>query len=183
MVLFLFAATSDGCFTRACRWSLAPVCPTFFMKNTFGKIKLNDGTIVSSVPENIQDVRGICLYDDVILLDASPKRKIYRKAYNWAGEHGGNVASVKTLFFILFHLDEINEIRKAIGQEPISRNLCPWSSDSLLGRGLTVFNYAVDFTDASVHTLVSQSALLDDCSTAHTICVCGEPERKGLYPG
>ena len=153
------------------------------MQNTLGKFKLNDGTIVSSVPKNIQDVRGICLYDDIVLLDISPKRKIYRKAYNWAGEHGGDIPSVKTLFFILFHLDEINEIRKDIGQEPISRKLCPWSSGSLLGRGLTVFNYAVDFTDASVHTLISQSTLLDDCSMAHTVCVCGEPERKGLYPG
>ena len=31
MVLFLFAATSDGCFTRACRWSLAPARPLYHL--------------------------------------------------------------------------------------------------------------------------------------------------------
>ena len=34
MVLFLFAAiaaTSDGCFTRACRWSLAPTRPLYHL--------------------------------------------------------------------------------------------------------------------------------------------------------
>ena len=31
MVLFLFAATSDGCFTRACRWSLAPAHPLYHL--------------------------------------------------------------------------------------------------------------------------------------------------------
>ena len=31
MVLFLFAATSDGCFTRARRWSLAPARPLYHL--------------------------------------------------------------------------------------------------------------------------------------------------------
>lgn len=145
----------------------------------FGDFLLNDGTFVSA-PTDAKKVKGIYLYDGISLIDFSPKRKTYRKACHWCWEHGGNIASVKTLYFIIFHLEEINRIRESIGCEPLPKNLLVWSCGGLHGQVYTVFNYAVDFSTAAVHTLVGECVQLDDCSTANTICVCGEPEKMSM---
>lgn len=60
-----------------------------------------DGTFVSA-PADAKEVKGIYLYDGISLIDFSPKRKMYRKACHWCWEHGGELASVKTLYFIIF---------------------------------------------------------------------------------
>lgn len=140
---------------------------------------MNDGTFVSA-PTDAKKVKGIYLYDGISLIDFSPKRKTYRKACHWCWEHGGNIASVKTLYFIIFYLEEINRIRESIGCEPLPKNLLVWSCGGLHGQVYTVFNYAVDFSTAAVHTLVGECVQLDDCSTANTICVCGEPEKMSM---
>lgn len=136
-----------------------------------------DGTFVSA-PADVKEVKGIYLCDGVSLIDFSPKRKMYRKACHWCMEHGGGIASVKTLYFIIFHLEEINRIRESIGREPLPGNLLAWSCGGLHGHGYTVLNYAVDFSTAAVHTLIGECVQLDDCSTANTVCVFGEPCEK-----
>ena len=68
----------------------------------FGDFLLYDGTFVSA-PADAKEVKGIYLYDGISLIDFSPKRKMYRKACHWCWEHGGELASVKTLYFIIFH--------------------------------------------------------------------------------
>ena len=93
----------------------------------FGDFLLNDGTFVSA-PTDAKKVKGIYLYDGISLIDFSPKRKTYRKACHWCWEHGGNIASVKTLYFIIFHLEEINRIRESIGCEPLPFTL--WSANA-----------------------------------------------------
>lgn len=76
----------------------------------FGDFLLYDGTFVSA-PADAKEVKGIYLYDGISLIDFSPKRKMYRKACHWCWEHGGELASVKTLYFIIFHFEEINRLR------------------------------------------------------------------------
>ena len=78
----------------------------------FGDFLLYDGTFVSA-PADAKEVKGIYLYDGISLIDFSPKRKMYRKACHWCWEHGGELASVKTLYFIIFHFEEINGFAQA----------------------------------------------------------------------
>ncbi len=143
----------------------------------FGDFLLYDGTFVSA-PEDVKKVKGIYLYDGISLIDFSPKRKMYRKACHWCWEHGGDLASVKTLYFIIFHLEEINRIRESIGREPLPEDMLAWSSCCLRNQSYTVLSYAVDLSTAMVHTLVGECVQLDDCSTANTVCVFGEPRDK-----
>ncbi len=139
----------------------------------FGDFLLYDGTFVST-PTDVNEVKGIYLHDGISLVDFSPKRKMYRKACHWCMEHGGSLASVKSLYFIIFHLAEINRLRETIGKEPLPENLLAWSCSSRRGMGYTILNYAVDFNSADIRTLVGECVQLDDCSTANTICVYGE---------
>ena len=143
----------------------------------FGDFLLYDGTFVSA-PEDVKKVKGIYLYDGVSLIDFSPKRKMYRKACHWCWEHGGELASVKTLYFIIFHFDDINRLRASIGRDPLPEGLLVWSSCCLRNQGYTVLSYAVDLSTAMVHTLVGECVQLDDCGTANTVCVFGEPHDK-----
>ena len=81
-----------------------------------------DGTFVSA-PADAKEVKGIYLYDGISLIDFSPKRKMYRKACHWCWEHGGELASVKTLYFIIFHFEEINRLRAGIGRDPLPEDM------------------------------------------------------------
>lgn len=140
----------------------------------FGDFLLSNGIYVSQ-PADAKDVKGIYLFDGISLIDFSPKRKMYRKAHFWCGEHGGGLASVKTLYFIIFHLEEINRIRESIGRDPLPKELFAWSSCNIHGQAYTVLNYAVDFKSGAIHTLIGECTQLDECSTANTVCVFGEP--------
>ncbi len=143
----------------------------------FGDFLLFNGTYVSQ-PADVKEVKGIYLFDGISLIDFSPKRKMYRKAHFWCDEHGGSLASVKTLYFIIFHLEEINRIRESIGRDPLPKELFAWSSGNIHGQAYTVLNYAVDFKNGTVHTLIGECPQLDECSTANTVCVFGEPSAK-----
>lgn len=103
---------------------------------------------------------------------------MYRKACHWCWEHGGELASVKTLYFIIFHFEEINRLRASIGRDPLPEDMLVWSSCCLRNQGYTVLSYAVDLSTAMVHTLVGECVQLDDCGTANTVCVFGEPHDK-----
>ena len=121
----------------------------------FGDFLLYDGTFVSA-PADAKEVKGIYLYDGISLIDFSPKRKMYRKACHWCWEHGGELASVKTLYFIIFHFEEINRLRAGIGRDPLPEDMLVWSSCCLRNQGYTVLSYAVDLSTAMVHTLVGE---------------------------
>lgn len=143
----------------------------------FGDFLLYDGTFVSA-PADAKEVKGIYLYDGISLIDFSPKRKMYRKACHWCWEHGGELASVKTLYFIIFHFEEINRLRAGIGRDPLPEGMLVWSSCCLRNQGYTVLSYAVNLSTAMVHTLIGECVQLDDCGTANTVCVFGEPHDK-----
>ena len=145
----------------------------------FGDFLLSDGTVTANLPADLTDIRGIYLYDGIFLVDASEKKKMYRKADNWCGEHGGVIPSVKTLYFISFYFEEINKLREKIGKQPLAKNLLAWSSDgSETSNALTAFNYAVEIYSGVIKLLISSSALIDDCSLANAVCVIGEQQKK-----
>lgn len=145
----------------------------------FGDFLLSDGSFTSDLPNDLNSIKGIHLYGGISLLDVSERKKMYRKADDWCAEHGGVIPSTKVLYFISFHLGEINEIREKLGKKPLPKDLLAWSSEgSETSNALTSFNYAVEVHQGTVKLLVSSSALIDDCSLAHAVCIVGEPPKK-----
>ncbi len=138
----------------------------------FGDFLLKNGQYASQ-DVSADQVKGIYLTDGISLVDFSSNKKMYRKADNWCLEHGGYIASAKILFFIFFNLEEINRRRQSIGQKPLPQDLLAWSTGRLQGTGYTAYNYAVNFKNATIHTLISQSMLIDDCGIACPVCVVG----------
>lgn len=135
---------------------------------------LKSGKYVSA-PADIKEIRGIYLHDNISLLDFSPKRKMYRKAREWCHFRGGELASAKTLYFIIFHLEKINRIRQKLSLPPIPGNLLAWIHGSSHCGPYTTISHAVDFSDEKIHTLVSSCVQLDDCGTGCPVCVYEDP--------
>lgn len=77
-----------------------------------------------------------------------------------------------------FHFEEINRLRAGIGRDPLPEDMLVWSSCCLRNQGYTVLSYAVNLSTAMVHTLIGECVQLDDCGTANTVCVFGEPHDK-----
>lgn len=148
----------------------------------FGNFLLNDGTYVSEAPKDLSAVRGIHLFNGVSLIDISAKSKMYNQADEWCMERGGVIPSTSALYFIRFHLDEINELRRKIGQEPLPEKFMAWSSDCKnIESAMRAFNFAVDMKSGDPGLLISSSPLLDDCSVAQTICICGEDHKQRTF--
>ncbi len=135
----------------------------------FGDFLLKSGKYVSA-PADIKEIRGIFLHDNISLLDFSPKKKMYRKAQEWCHYRGGELASAKTLYFIIFHLEEINRIRQKLNFPPLPGNLLAWVHGCKYCNPYTSVSYAVNFSDEKIHTLIS-SCVLDDCGTGNPVCI------------
>ncbi len=90
-----------------------------------------------------------------------------------------NIKKAKsTIYGKEFHFEEINRLRAGIGRDPLPEDMLVWSSCCLRNQGYTVLSYAVNLSTAMVHTLIGECVQLDDCGTANTVCVFGEPHDK-----
>lgn len=139
----------------------------------FGDFLLSNGQYVSE-PANPQEVSGIYLYDGISFITFSPKKKMFFKARNWCNEHGGTIPSVQTLFFIRFHLEEINRLRQKVNLRPLPPDLLVWAGEGLKNRNFTSISYTVDFATGRIVSKIAECVQIDDCGMANTICVYGE---------
>ena len=152
-------------------------------RNKLGNLLLKNGKI-ATVEEVIKagnqtDVQAMCLYDNVVLFDFSPKRKSYQKAKNWCFNHSGYLPNEQTVHFIYFHLTEINDIRRKLGLDEIPEDFLAWTTTALRGNGnYTHINVIYNFRCGKSAITTAESVVLDDCGTASPFSVFGEAGQE-----